>query len=444
MSSQAIGGRSKAGRAGRWFAPAPRSQLSERATAGADLLLLNCCVVREAIQRPADRYRILEPLMDHLVYLDGNATTAPLPDVTALQAACAERAWGNPSSAHAIGRLAQAELAEARARLAHACGCEAAEVVWTASGTEADVTAVLGLARARRRIGGATRVLASAVEHPAVTAALGVLAREGFTIEWVAVDGEGRPAVEAFSARIDAGCALVCVMLANNESGAILPVTEIATVARAAGIPVFCDAVNAFGKWPVEWRTLGVDALAISGHKFHGPRGVGALLLRCGTPFEPLLVGGGQERGLRSGTEHVAGAAALALAAELAQRALPATMRQMQQQCDRLWAGLRALDPQIVRHGPLDPAWRLPNTLCIALPGQEGSELQRALDRVGVAVSTGAACHDGNVVGSRVLTAMGIAPALARATLRISLCRTTRAEEIDLALARFASVLGRN
>lgn len=375
------------------------------------------------------------------IYLDNNATTRPDPAVTEHMARVASEAWGNPSSGHAEGRPAAEALDEARRSLAADLGCHPQEVVLTSGGTEADVAAVIGLARARRAQTGARRLVASPIEHPAVTAALRRLVEEGFSLDWLPVGGDGLPRVEDARRWLGEDVALLAVMLANNETGAVLPVAELAAVAREHGVPVHCDAVNAYGKWPCRFDALGVDALALSGHKFHGPRGVGALLLRDGVPFEPIMIGGGHEGGRRSGTENVAGASALALAVRLAREACDAAMLRMRALTADLELGLRALSAGLVRHGPTTDDARLPNTLNVSLPGTDGSAIAAALDREGVAISTGAACHEPGEVGSHVLAVMKVSPEQARGALRISLSRETTAEEISEALKAFARAL---
>lgn len=376
-----------------------------------------------------------------LVYLDGNATTPPHPDVVAAMSPYLTEHWGNPSSKHAKGVAAREALDHARDVIAHALGADESEIVLTGSGTEADVLGVMGCARAHRLATGKDMLVATTVEHPAVLGALKVLENEGFTLRLVDVGADGRPDPAAFAQAIDDRTALACCMLANNESGAVLPVAEIARAAHAKGVSVMCDAVNACGKWRVHAAELGVDLLAISGHKFHGPRGIGVLVVRKGTPLVPVIPGGGQERGRRGGTENVASAVGLAKALDLATATLDVSIANLRARARELLDGLRRLEPTLVLNSPQIEAHRLPNTLHVSFPARSGADLARELDQRGVCVSTGAACHDGGT-GSPVLTAMGLDLARQRGGVRLSLLRTATREDVEHALVAFAGAMG--
>ncbi len=373
------------------------------------------------------------------IYLDNNATTPVAPEVIHAMLPYFQQYWGNPSSGHSFGQGPKRGLGQARELVAGILGASPQEILFTAGGTESDVMAVLGVARARRKATGADRLVATTVEHAAILAPMRQLESEGFRTVLVPVDEHGLPDPAQMAEALDDRTALVAVMLANNETGAVLPVSRIAREARARGIPVITDAVNAVGKCPVDLDPLEVDLLSLSAHKFHGPRGVGLLYVRQGTPMAPLLLGGGQEHGLRSGTENVAGIVGLATALELACEDLPTKTTEMRRRSDQLLAGLETLRPDLLRNGPEQS--RLPNTLNVSFPGERAADLAGQLNELGVAVSTGAACHDTGTVGSHVLSAMGISPERAAGAIRISLSRYTTDKEVGRALEAFTTVL---
>jgi len=373
------------------------------------------------------------------IYLDNNATTPVAPEVVHAMLGYLQRDWGNPSSAHFFGRGPKKGLADARERVAALLGAKPEEIVFTSGGTESDVMAILGVARARRKASGATWLLGSAVEHFGVLAPMRQLESEGFQTELLPVDSAGRPDPSQFAEQLCGETALVSVMAANNESGTVLPVAEIAALCRERGIPIHTDAVNAAGKCAVGVDDLGVDLLSLSAHKFHGPRGVGLLYVRAGTPIEPLMIGGGQEHGLRGGTENVAGIVGLATALELALEDLEAHVEKMTRLTTTLLGGLRELRSDLQLNSP--ETGRLPNTLNISFPGESAADLARRLDELGVAVSTGAACHDGGTLGSHVLTAMGIDSERASGAMRISLSRYTTEQDVARTLEQFSALL---
>jgi len=351
------------------------------------------------------------------VYLDHNATTPLKPAVVAAVAA-ALGCVGNPSSVHRFGRCARRQVEEAREAVAALVGAPPpAQVVFTASATEANNLALRGLTPSRR-------VLLSAVEHDSVVGAVGDEAAERVPVSEAGV--VDLAALERALAR-DPRPALVAVMLANNETGAIQPVAEAARIAHAHGALLLCDAAQAAGKIAVDWAALGCDMLTLSAHKLGGPQGAAALVAADAVMLTPLLRGGGQERGRRAGTENVAAIVGFGVAAKLAAEDLP-RMAALAVQRDRLEAALRAVAPVAV-FGAAAP--RLPNTSCVAMP-QVGAETQiMALDLAGVAVSAGAACSSGKVRASRVLTAMGIAPAIANTAIRVSLGWSTTEADVD-------------
>lgn len=373
--------------------------------------------------------------MPHPLYLD-YAATAPLrPEARdAMLAALSER-WGNASSIHRWGREARAVLEDARARFAAVIGASPAEIVFTRGGTEADNLAVLG----RAALESGKPVACSAIEHKAVLQAARAAGRRMHEIR---VDPDGR--VDLGQVREIVGSdppAVLSVVWANNEVGVVQPVDEIAAICAEAGVTFHSDAVQALGKVRVRVDEVAAHLLAFSAHKIGGPKGVGALYVRRGMQLAPLMHGGGQERGLRPGTEDVAGAAAFAAAAEAAEAERETVMARIGALCDRLEAGLRARVPGLVVNAAAAP--RLPTISNVSVPGADPELLLMALDLEGIAVSSGSACSSGAVTPSHVLLAMGLAPEVAGPSVRFSLGRETTDEEIDRVLEIFPAVAGR-
>ena len=364
--------------------------------------------------------------MTERTYLDWNAT-APLRPEARAAAYAALDAFGNPSSVHAEGRAAHRLIEVAREQVAALVGAQARNVVFTSGGTEANVLALAPTATPSGVV--CKRLLVSAIEHPSV------LAGGRFpsaAVERLPVTGEGLIDLAALERRL-AECAepvLVSLMLANNETGAIQPVSEAAHLVHEAGSLLHVDAIQAVGRIPCDIKALGADLLTMSGHKIGAPKGVGALIRReaaLGAP-DPLIRGGGQERGIRAGTENVAGiagfgAAAAALGGLAAERARMTELR------DRLEAALKAASPQVIIFGT--QVERLPNTTLFAVPGMKAETAVIAFDLDGVAISSGAACSSGKVQPSHVLAAMGVPPGLARGAVRVSLGPTTTESDVD-------------
>jgi cysteine desulfurase len=361
-----------------------------------------------------------------MIYFDHNASTPVRPEAREAMAEALAGPGANPSSAHREGQRARAAVERARAQVAALVGAAPEMATFVSGGTEGDHASVIGMALALEPRG--RTVAISAIEHHAVHGAAEVLARIGFRVTHLPVDARGflDPASVPASG---SGPTLVAVMLANNETGVIQPVAEIAARARAAGLAIQCDAVQAAGKIPVDFTSLGVDALVISAHKLGGPKGIGALFLREGTPYEPLFRGSAQERGRRGGTENLPGIVGFGVAAECAARELAAESARLLALRGRLEAGLRAAVPDAVIHGERAP--RLPNTVNASFPGARSDHLLMALDARGVCVSAGAACASGAVEPSPVMRAMGVPRELAICALRLSLGRTTTLGEVD-------------
>lgn len=362
------------------------------------------------------------------IYLDYNATTPVAPEVIDVVARVMRDAWGNPSSDHLQGRRAREAVESARGQVASLLGCRATEVVFTSGGTESNNAAIVGVAEARESEG--RHLVTSGIEHPAVEQACRYLERRGWTVSRAGVDKDGRVDVQRLADALSDGTTLVTVMHANNETGVLQPVREIAGLAHARGATVHTDAAQSVGKVAVSLKELDVDLLTVAAHKLYGPQGVGALVLREGTPFAGFLHGAGHESGRRAGTENVAAIAGLGAACELARAELEQRGRHMRTLRDRLEAGLRKAFPGLVVHG--GNVERLPNTLYAALPGVPAPALIRGVPEV--AMGSGSACDSGASHVSATLSAMGVSEELARCTVRLCVGRATTAAEIDRAI----------
>lgn len=361
-------------------------------------------------------------MSDRPVYLDYNATTPLLPEVVAAMLPYLTEHFGNPSSGHIYGVRAKEAVATARAQVAALLGASPDEIVFTGGGTESDNLAIHGALAAN----GLRRLVISAIEHPAVEEPARALATEGIQLVRIPVDGEGRILLDLLRSALDGEPGLVSVMHANNETGALQPIAEIAKEAKARGWLVHTDAAQSVGKVPVDVEQLGVDLLTVAGHKLYAPKGIGALYVRRGVKLQPMVRGGGQERGVRPGTENVASFVGLGKACELARAADPA---QLQRLADRLLEALRDAIPDLMLNGP--ERERLPNTINISAPGVRGADwLARTPE---IAASTGSACHEGVDAPSAVLTAMGIDHARAMGAVRLSVGRPTTEAEIERA-----------
>lgn len=359
--------------------------------------------------------------------MDHASTTPMAPEVIEAMAAAFVEIFGNASSLHQPGLSARAALEEARERVAGLIGAEAGEVYFTSGGTESDNLAIRGAALANRDRG--RHIITTSIEHPAVLEPCKALEKEGFEVTYLPVTREGLVEVEALEEAIREDSILISIMHANNEIGTIQPIAEAGELARSRGIVFHTDAVQTVGKIPAKVDDLGVDLLSISSHKLHGPKGVGALYIRKKTPIEPIIFGGGHERGMRSGTENVPGIIGLAAASELAGRNLEEEMVRISGMRDRL------ADYVLER---VEDTWvngsrtkRLPNNLNLGFSFIEGEALLLRLDAKGIAVSTGSACSSKKTVASHVLTAIGLRPQEAHGSLRVTLGRENTDEEVD-------------
>ena len=371
-----------------------------------------------------------------VIYLDHNATTPLAPEVAEATAPYLGAEFGNPSSDHALGRRARRAVEEARAAVAALIGATPEEVVFTSGGTESNNLAIRGVAAQAPSV--RCRIVTSAVEHPATAAPLALLEASGWTLTRVPVTASGILDLDAALAALGDDVALVTVMLAQNETGALMPVGELAAGARAHGAVVHTDAAQAIGKLPVSVDDFAVDLLSIAAHKCYGPKGVGALYVRRGTPLSPLVVGADQEGGLRPGTENVAGIVGLGAAARLAMDHLESDAARIAQLRDELWAALSARVPGIRRHTP-DGAC-LPTTLLVSFPGVVGADVLARVPQL--AASTGSACHAGEHTPNATLLAMGNSPEIAVGAVRLSLGRGTTRAEIEAAVELLADAHG--
>jgi cysteine desulfurase len=369
------------------------------------------------------------------VYLDNNATTPVLPEVLEAMRPYFGEHFGNASSIHHHGQETRAAVERARESVAALLGCRASEVVFTSGGTEGDNLAIFGLARS------GDHVITSTVEHHAVLNSCKRLAAQACEVSFVPVDGRGLVDPADVKPAIRPNTKLITIMFANNETGVVQPVEEIGKIAAEGDIYFHTDAVQAAGKIPIDVNKIGCDLLTISGHKIHGPQGVGALYVRKGTRLEPMLHGGSHERSRRAGTENVPGIVGLGKAAELAVAGFErGNDRKMAAARDRLERELLEIEGTCLNG---EGAPRVPNTTNILFDGIEGEALVIALDLKGLAVSTGAACSSGAIEPSHVLTAMGLSRDRAKASLRFSLGKQNTGEDVAFALGLVPETVAR-
>ncbi len=368
------------------------------------------------------------------VYFDHNATTAVDDSVLAAMLPYFRDRYGNPSSRHGYGREARQTIDEAREQVAASLGATSAQVIFTSGGTEANNLALHGLTSGFRP----SRLIVSAIEHPCVMRPASALARRGWDVHSLAVTADGSLAAEDLRAAFGEPVAMVSVMLANNETGVLLDVACVAEEAHQSGALVHTDAVQAVGKIAVCFDNLGVDAMTISGHKIHGPKGIGALIINKQIDLQPMITGGNHEKGLRAGTENVPAIVGLAAACQLAEQNLARNLLETRMLRDRLEQGLRPLGAVIFG----ERSERLPNTSNFAFPGIDGETLVMALDRAGYAVASGSACSSGSSDASHVLQAMDVVWETARGAVRVSLGQNNTTREVDGFLRALATELG--
>lgn len=372
------------------------------------------------------------------VYLDNSATTKVSDEVISAMLPYFTEKYGNPSSLHTSGREAREAIETARNKIAGTIGANPAEIVFTSGGTESDNIAIIGGALANRKKG--NHIITSAIEHPAVLETCRHLEKEGFKVTYVPVDPDGILKLDELEKAITAETTLITVMHVNNEIGTIQPIKEIGKIAREKDIYFHTDAVQSFGKIPVNVEDLGVDMLALSGHKIHGPKGVGVLYLRKGTPVRSLTFGGGHERGVRSGTENVSGIVGMAKACELAARDFDRNVEHMTRLRDRLMDGLLKIE-----HCRLNGSRknRSPNNVNISYSFVEGESMVLLLDMKGIEVSTGSACSSKKLEASHVLLSCGLDPETAHGSLRMTNSKYNTEEEIDYVIETLPGIVSR-
>jgi len=374
--------------------------------------------------------------MTEPVYLDNAATTPLDPRVLESMLGHLGGRRGNPSSLHAFGGSAREELEEARDSVASLIGASPGEIVFTSGGTESDDGAVLGLARSAGP--NKRHAVVSSVEHAAVREAARRLELEGFEVSWIGVDADGIVDPVEFAAALRPDTALAAVVWANNEVGTVEPVPELAEICADREVPFHADAVQAAGRVPIDVSETPVSTLALSGHKLYGPQGVGALYVREGVSLEPIIYGGGQERGLRSGTQNVAGIAGLGTAARLAREEIEPRVAHERTLRDRVMAGMEAL-PDVFVNGHRER--RLSNNVHLTVSGVEAESLVLFLDSLGYAIGSGSACSSGGHKASPVLLAMGLPEREAFSVVRITVGKDNTPEEVDGFLGAFSTAV---
>lgn len=373
------------------------------------------------------------------VYLDNNATTAVAPEVLEAMLPFLRERYGNPSSIHAFGGDVNHDVDRAREQVAALLGAETpTEILFTSCGTESDNTAILSALEAYPE---RKQLITTRVEHPAVLSLARHLERKGYEVVRLAVDRDGLLDLVELRAALSTRTAVVSAMWANNETGVMFPVEELARMAHDVGALFHTDAVQTVGKLPLDMRRSAIDMLSLSGHKLHAPKGIGALYVRRGTKFRPFLIGGHQERNRRGGTENVPGIVALGAAAELAHRHVAEEQTTVRALRDRLEHGILERIPDAIVNGHRER--RLPNTTNISFEFVEGEAILLLLDQAGICASSGSACTSGSLEPSHVLRAMGVPFTYAHGSIRFSLSRYTTVAEIDRVLAELPAVIAR-
>ena len=374
--------------------------------------------------------------MDERIYLDFNASTPVAPEAAEVLTRLLAEGYGNPSSPHWAARTAKDVIDRARRQVAHLLNADADEIVFTSGGTEAANTAIKGLFF---KLGAPFHIVTTAIEHPATLQPCRFLERLGASLTVVGVRPDGRVDPEEVRKAIHSDTRLIAVMHANNETGVVQPVEEIAAIAKSVGALLYVDAAQSVGKIPVDVRALGADLLAVAGHKLYAPKGVGALFIRRGVELEPFMHGAGHESGRRAGTEAVPMIAALGAACEVAERLLPSSLLEISRRNYLFWRKLQdSLGDRVRLLG--HPKLRLPNTSFVSFVGKSGPEILAKTPLI--AASTGSACHTGDVKPSPVLSAMGVPLEVSRGAIRFSIGRTTTIEEIDAAVTMLVKAVG--
>ena len=372
------------------------------------------------------------------VYVDNNATTKVSPEVLEAMLPYFSEYYGNPSSMHFFGGQVQKRVDEARAKVADFLGAEPSEIVFTSCGTEGDNAAILGTLDSYPE---KRHLITTRVEHPAVGNVSTYLGRKGYRVTELSVDREGRLDLDELRESLTDQTALVTIMYANNETGVIFPIEEIAEIVKSKGIPFHTDAVQAAGKIPLNMKESKVDLLSISGHKIHAPKGIGVLYIRKGTKFSPFLIGGHQEKGRRGGTENVPYIIGLGKACELAKRYLEEENTKVRALRDYLEAKILEKIPNVLVNG--DRIHRLPNTVSVSFEFVEGESILLLLSDLGICASSGSACTSGSLEPSHVLRAMGVPFTAAHGSIRFSLSIYNTKEEMDYIIENLPPIIQR-
>lgn len=372
------------------------------------------------------------------VYVDNNATSRIAPEVLDAMMPYLTERYGNPSSMHSFGGTVGLDIKDARTKVAALIGAAPDEIVFTSCGSESDSTAIWAVLNSYPN---KKHIVTTRVEHPAVKNLCETLTKRGYRVTFVRVDGEGRLDIDQLKRHLSNDTALVSVMWANNETGVIFPIREIAELVKDKGIVFHTDAVQVAGKIPVDVKADGVDMLSMSGHKIHAPKGVGVLYVRKGTKFSPFLIGGHQEHGRRGGTENVASIIGLGKACELARKHIAKDMARVQQLRDKLESGLLEKIPHAFVNG--DRENRLPNTTSIAFEYVEGESILLMLNEYGICASSGSACTSGSLEPSHVLRAMGVPFTAAHGSIRFSLSTYNTEEDIDFIIEKMPPIIER-
>lgn len=373
------------------------------------------------------------------VYFDHSATTATAPEVASQMVEYMTNTFGNPSSVHAFGREAKKAIIHARKQVADLIGANPEEILFTSGGTEGDNMALRGIAEANKKRG--KHIITTQIEHHAILHTCEALEKEGYRVTYLPVDEYARVNPQDVADAISDDTILISVMFANNEVGTIQPIAEIGKIAKEKGIYFHTDAVQAVGNYPIDVNEYGIDLLTISSHKFHGPKGIGALYIRKGVRIKPILFGGAQEKTLRPGTENTPGIVGLGKAAELAQAELTDKINRVQKLRDKLIAGITERIPEAKLNG--HPTLRMPGNVNFSFRYIEGESLLLNLDIKGIAASSGSACTSGSLDPSHVLLAMGITHEIAHGSLRLSLGRENTEEDVDYCLEVLPEIVAR-
>ena len=372
------------------------------------------------------------------IYVDNNATTRTAPEVVEAMLPYFSERYGNASSMHSFGGGLIVDIRRARSQVAALIGARPEEILFTSGGTESDFTAIHAALESQPD---KRHIVTTRVEHPAIKNLFEQYGKHGYRVTVVPVDGQGRLDQDALLESLDDDTAVVSIMWANNETGVINPIAALGQEIRARGIVFHTDAVQAAGKIPIDVEASGIDMLSMSGHKFHGPKGVGALYIRRGTKFKPLVVGGHQEKGRRAGTENVPGIVGMGKAAEMAGTHLEDLGTRVRQLRDRLEEALLEAVPRAMVNG--GRAERLPNTASIAFEFVEGEAILLMMNEVGICASSGSACTSGSLEPSHVLRAMGVPFTAAHGSIRFSLSHYTTEDEINFIIDKMPAIIAR-